>query len=115
LCISLPQDGSFSQEATEQRHPVTDSSTTLVFSLSTIVQVLLPVILTGLGAISWFVKRMVARLESDIEDQAEALAALETRCDTCRTERQKEHACQILANGKIISRISHIEGRMGNK
>lgn len=92
---------------------MTDSATTLVFSLSTIVQVLLPVILTGLGAISWFVKRMVARLESDIEEQADALAALSEKCNACKAERQKDHACLILSNGKIISRISHIEGRMG--
>ena len=94
---------------------MSDSSTTLVFSLSTIVQVLLPVILTGLGAIAWFVKRMVARLESDIEDQADALAALEAKCDVCRTERHKDHACQVEINGKIVSRISHVEGRLGNK
>jgi len=90
-----------------------DSTATLTFSLQTIVQVLLPVILTGLGAIAWFIKRMVGRLESDIEDLADEIEAQRTACDACKTARQKEHEYLICTNGKFGGRLSKVEGKLG--
>lgn len=90
-----------------------DSAATLTFSLQTIVQVLLPVILTGLGAIAWFIKRMVARLEADIEELADEHDRLREECVRCREARQKDHEHLLCVNGKFGGRLSKVEGKLG--